>query len=74
MTQPVVTQMRQVYSRNIFIRKSYCSKMLVFIKAFTYSFSALNQVGPGVDPASKVGGEISALFGSQQRWDRIRVT
>jgi len=48
--------------------------MLVFIKAFTYSFSALNQVGPGVDPASKVGGEISALFGSQQRWDRIRVT
>ena len=37
-TQPVVIQMRQVYFWYICISRSYCSKMLVFIKAFRNVF------------------------------------
>jgi len=44
MTQLVVIQMRQVYFWNNFISRSYCRKMLMFIKAFTNSFLALNEV------------------------------
>jgi len=35
MTHPVVIQMGKVYFWYICISRSYCSKMLVFIKAFT---------------------------------------
>jgi len=44
--QCVVIQLRQVYFWNIFICRSYCRAMLVFIKAFTNSFFGIERSTP----------------------------
>jgi len=51
MTQPIVIQLRQVYFLNIFISRSHCSKMLVFIKAFTNIFFTTERSTPVSVPA-----------------------
>jgi len=46
MTQPVVIQMRQVCFWNIFISRSYCSKILVFITVYQNSFFGIERSEP----------------------------